>query len=258
MEYAQKLFSTRGGTMLLAGFTALLAGIAVFVYVRDYRHSVKQGGTLATVLVAKSLIPKGTPGDAVATKELYQAQSIRESQLREGAVSDPSVLHGRVAAVDIFPGEQLTAADFRASNGTLATTLSGFERAITIPIDSAHGILGNVHAGDRVDVYAGFNVTPVNGNGSSHAMLRLIMQNIPVVGIASSGSGLNNNGNAQVTLRTTPRQAADLAFASDNGRIWLVLRPPTGGQTSPPSPVSVETLMLGIPPQTILHTLGGK
>src|SRR5437867_1326412 len=143
MEHAQKLFSTRGGTMILAGIAALLAGIAVFVYIHNYRSSVKSGGTAATVLVAKSLIPQGTPGEAVAKKELYQAQSIRESELKEGAISDPSSLSGRVAATDIFPGQQLTSADFTTSSGTLASTLSGRERAITIPIDGAHGMIGN-------------------------------------------------------------------------------------------------------------------
>ncbi len=250
MEHAQKLFSTRGGTLVLAGGAALLAAIAVFVYIHNYRDSVKQGGTAATVLVAKSLIPQGTPGDAVATKQLFQAHAIRESQLKNGAISDPASLRGRVAAVDIFPGQQLTAADFGASSGTLASTLSGRERAITIPIDGAHGMIGNLQAGDRVDVYAGFNV-------AGKAVLRLIMQNIAVADL-TTGNQFGGSSATQVVLRTTPVQASNLAFASDNGRLWFVLRPPTGGRLSPPTLVSVETLILRESPVRLLKSVGGR
>src|SRR5262245_45196007 len=97
MEYAHKLFSTRGGTLALAGLTALIAAVAVFAYVKHYRSSVKEGGTPATVLVSSAPIVKGTPGTLIATKHLYQATTIRESQLREGAISDPSSLRGMVA-----------------------------------------------------------------------------------------------------------------------------------------------------------------
>jgi len=235
--------------MILAGGAALLAGIAVFIYVHNYRDSVKSGGTAATVLVAKTLIPQGTPGNAVATRQLYQAQSIRESQLREGAISDPSSLSGRVAAVDVFPGQQLTASAFTASSGTLASTLSGRERAITIPIDGARGMIGNVHAGDRVDIYAGFNV-------NSQPVLRLIMQNIPVVDIIT-GSQFGGSSSSQVVLRTTPVQASNLAFASDNGRIWFVLRPPTRGKVTPPNLVTAGSLILRLPPIEVRRSLGG-
>jgi pilus assembly protein CpaB len=251
MEHAQKLFSTRGGTMILAGVAAVLAGIAVFVYVHNYRDSVKSGGTAATVLVAKSLIPQGTPGDTVATGQLYQAQSIRESQLKEGAISDPSSLSGQVAATDIFPGQQLKSSDFTGAAGTLAGSLSGRQRAITIPIDGAHGMIGNIEAGDRVDVYAGFNLNGV-------PVLRLIMQDIAVADTNASGNQLGSSSTSQVVLRTTPIQASNLAFASDNGRIWLVLRPTTGGKVSPPNLVTVGTLILRQQPIQAARSLGGR
>jgi len=257
MEHAQKLFNTRGGTMILAGIAALLAAIAVFVYVHNYRDSVKSGTTPVTVLVAKSLIPKGTPGDTVAEKHLFQAQSIRQSQLQEGALSDPSSLRGQVATVDVFPNQQLTSADFGSSSGALSSTLSGRERAITVPIDAAHGNLGQLKNGDRIDVYAGFNVTAVNGTGQSRQVLRLIMQDIYVADVSTS-SEFGGRSSSGVVLRATPNQAAKLAFASDNGKLWFVLRPTTGGKVSPPSLVTPETLLLGVPPVTVLRSLGGR
>jgi pilus assembly protein CpaB len=262
MEFAHRMFSTRGGTMLLAGLTALIAAIAVFAYVKHYRSSVKEGGVPATVLVASGPIVKGTPGSIVATRHLYQAQTIRESQLREGAISDPYSLRGKVAKTDILRGQQLAATDFTAAKGGLTAQLAGAERAITISIDSAHGMVGQISKGDRVDVYAGFNVNPVDslgrpiGSGQARAVLRPIMQNIPVLDVTKSSS--SGGGDSQVTLKATAYQSEKLAFASDNGKVWLVLRPPTGARATAPRLVTVETLLLGVPPVAVLHSFGGK
>ena len=263
MEYAHKLFSTRGGTLALAGLTALIAAVAVFAYVKHYRNSVQEGGVPATVLVASGPIVKGTPGATIATKHLFQAQTIRESQLREGAISDPSSLAGRVAKTDIFRGQQLTVTDFVSAKGGLPAQLSGVQRAITISIDSSHGMVGQISTGDRIDVYAGFNVYPIDrqgrpiGTGQARPVLRLIMQNIPVLA-ADKSKNFGGSNAAQVTLRTTALQSEKLAFASDNGKTWLVLRPPTGARPAPPNLVTAETLLLGVSPITVLRSIGGR
>lgn len=261
MEHAQKLFSTRGGTLVLAGIAALIAAIAVFVYVNNARDSATSGGLAATVLVAKTTIPKGTPGEVVATQELFQVQSVRQSQLREGAIADPASLRGRVAAVDVLPNSQLTAADFTTSGVTLASRLAGQQRAITISLDTAHA--GPLEEGDKVDVYAGFQVQAVDasgrpvGSGQARPVLRLIMQSIPVLATETDRRG-SGSGSADVTLQTTARQASELAFAADNGAIWLTVRPPTGAGVSPANIVTTETLLLGVPPVTALRAFGGR
>lgn len=264
MELTQKLFSTRGGTLALAGVAAVIAAIAVAVYVKHYRDSVSKGATPATVLVATSVIPKGTSGTDIATKELFQAQSIRESQLRTGAISDTSSLRGMVAKTDILPRQQLTESDFTAAKAGVTSQLSSGERAITIPVDSAHGMTGSISSGDRVDVYAGFNVSPVDATGhtistgQAQPVLRLIMQNVTVLGISGKSGGFSGSNASNVTLRTTPYQAEELAFTSDNGKVWLVLRPPTGARPSPPTLITAESVLLGIPPVKVLHSFGGR
>jgi Flp pilus assembly protein CpaB len=263
MELTQKLFSTRGGTLALAGLAAVIAAFAVAVYVKHYRDSVSKGATPATVLVATSLIPKGTPGSEIATKELFQAQSIRESQLRTGAISDTASLRGMVAKTDILPRQQLTTSDFTTASGGLSSQLAADQRAITIPVDTAHGMIGQIGTGDRVDVYAGFQVTPIDALGrplsnlgQSRAVLRLIMQNVTVLSVTKSAQ-FGGGSNSQVTLRTTPYQSSELAFAADNGKLWLVLRPPSGARPTPPKLMTVETLLLGASPLTELRSLGG-
>jgi Flp pilus assembly protein CpaB len=261
MEYAQKLFSTRGGTMVLAGVAALIAGIAVFVYVTNYRDSVREGGQAAHVVVPNRLIPEGTPGEAVLRDHSFQLQDVRESQLLEGALTDPAALRGRTAVQDVFPNQQITEADFVPTGTALATSLAPRQRAITLSFDSTHGIVNALRGGDRVDVYAIFNVVPVDsagratsGSGQSRPLLRLIMQDVHVVEVLKS----SDTGSAQLTFRVKPSEAAKLAFARDNGNLWLTLRPPSGAKASPPSAVTVETLMLGVRPVIVLRELGAR
>lgn len=263
MDFPHKLVSTRRGAIILSLLAAALAGVLIVAYVREYRSSVSSGSTPVTALVARTAIPKGTPGKAIATNGLFTVSTLPSSRLRDGAFSDPASLTGLVAAHDIYQGQQLTASDFAGASTSLASSLSGRERIVSIPIDSAHGLIGDIHAGDHVDAYVGFNVQPVTADGTptgaaARPVLKLAMQDVKVVSVTTSGSGLNQTGNDEVALQVTDRQAADLAFASDNGKVWLSLRPAMGAAASSPDLVSAETLLLGIPPVSVLKSLGGK
>jgi Flp pilus assembly protein CpaB len=261
MELATRLVSTRRGTLLSALLIALLAGASILVYLNSYRESLRTQGALVTVLVAKETIPKGTAGSVVAAKNLYTATTIRESQLLEGAMSDPATLRDKVATREIFPGAQLIATDFGAAGDSLAAQLTERQRVVSLPFDAAHGLIGGIEPGNRVDVYAGFNVIPlgadgkpVNG-GQSRPMLRRILPNVSVVAVGEKASG---NGTTNVSLRVDDVDAAQLAFASDNGKLWLALRPSAGAKASRAGIVTVETMLLGVPPVQILKSVGGR
>ena len=262
MEFAQKLISTRRGSLYVAMGASLLAGVAILVYLNGYRSKLQAGTTPVTVLIARTTIPKGTAGSVVASKAMFTATTIRESQLREGAFSDPSSLTGKVATTQVYEGSQLTAGEFSNSSSALAGTLTDRERVVSIPLDSSHGLIGEVEVGNHVDVYAGFNVIPVGpggipGNGGqARPVLRQIMSDVPVVGI-NSGSGGVGTRTANVSLQVDDQQAAELAFASDNGKLWLSLRPSAGAKSSPPTIVTAETLLLGVRPLQALRSLGG-
>ena len=75
-------------------------------------YRLDEEGFPTPVLVAKQTIPVGTPGMIVATQAMYEAMIIPKREVVEGAIADPSFLRGRATAVQLLPGEQLTAADF--------------------------------------------------------------------------------------------------------------------------------------------------
>jgi Flp pilus assembly protein CpaB len=256
MEFAQKLISTRAGTVAIAGGAALLAGVFIVVYLNRYRHSIKAEGAPVTVLVAKRLIPKGTPGDALSLS-YFDRTTIRQSQLLGGAFSDVASVRGRVAARDVLAGQQLTAADFTKAASSMASSLSGSERAIDVPLDPAHGMVGHLQAGDRVDVFVGFNVQ-APGGGQSYPVSRVLAQGVEVLDVGQKSGGLGNaNSATNISLRVNETQAASIAYAVDNGKIWLVLRPPTGAPQVRAGLVSAGTILLGTPPVQLPNN-GGK
>jgi Flp pilus assembly protein CpaB len=246
------LLSTRLGTVIVAAICTLVAaGILVFAASR-YRQSVQRSGGVQTVLVANGTILKGTSGDVVATQQMFHTQSIATKHVSAGALADTALLHGKVAAADISPGQQLTLGEFTASSG-YASQLAPDERVISIPLDASHSLAGVAQAGDRVDVYAGLNleVSRSGEGGSAGASLRLLVSNVPVLTIdQSSGGGIGSGGTGQqanVVLKVKASAAGALAFASDHGKIWLVLRGPNAAEpsTQAKETYNVQTLLRG-------------
>ena len=237
MEFAQRLLSTRRGSTLLGISAALIAGILLLVYLNQYRDSVKQAGQPVTVLVAKSLIQKGTSGDVMRSSGLVQTTTVPKDQLRQGAFTDASILTDKVAASEIAPGQQRTAALFAPAINSVSTKLTRNLRAISVPIDSAHGLVGQVQTGDHVDVLAGFSAP--DGRGP---VIKEIVHNALVLrGPAGSGGGLTSGG-SNIVLRATAFEVAQFAWASDNGRIWIILRPSANATSPKAQVVDVKTL----------------
>jgi hypothetical protein len=58
-----------------------------------------------------------------------------------------------------------------------------------------------------------------------------------------------------VTLRASAQEATELAFAADNGKLWIVLRPAAGAREVKPSLVSANSVLFGVKP---LHVEGGQ
>ena len=268
MQWAQKLLSTRSGTFVLAGVAAILAAIIFLAYLNRYRESVNESSTAATVLVAKNLIPKGTSGDAIGAQGLFQVVETTKGQLLDGALVDSAALRGQVTVADIFPGHQLTVADFTPSTAvsSIGSSLVGDQRAIALPVDAAHGLIGKVQVGDHVDVLVGFNLQRVDrngvpvGSGQGRPVIKVVMEDITVLTVpGSSGGGIGGGGRGtNVTLNVTPEQAADLAFAADHGKIWLILRPRSGAAGEAPELVTAETMLLGVPAVAALDSFGGR
>jgi pilus assembly protein CpaB len=242
-----RYLGTRRGAVTAAAVAAALAALVLLVFINNYKDNVKSGTQTQSVLVANQLIPKGTNGDAVASSGLFRPTSISSDNVRTAAVTDAAALSGRVATRDIYPGQQILASDFARGGDELRGRIQGNQRAIAIPLDSSHGILGELKDGDHVDVLAGFKATS-SSSGASQPVLKTLLQNVLVLKAPTSFSASSNSGkDGNVTLRVTDREASQVAYASDQGQIWLVLRPPAGAKQTKPSAVTLNSVLAGTP-----------
>jgi Flp pilus assembly protein CpaB len=169
-----------------------------------------------------------------------------EDDLRAGAITDAAALKGQVAATDIYPNQQLAAADFKSGEGVLAAELAADARAISVPVDATHGLIGQVNEGDHVDVYGTFEAQDANGS-RPHPVLKVLAQNVPVLKLPQGKAPADDTARSPVTLKVGERVATQIAFAVDNGKVWLALRPASGTRDPQPGLVTLESV-LGIQP----------
>jgi Flp pilus assembly protein CpaB len=264
MQLAQKLLSTRGGTVALGGAAAVMAAFVLLLYLNHDRSSDSADSEPVTVLVARTMIEKGMPGDVVGLKRLFQSDEAPKSQVKDGAITDPSTLRGRVAVEDIYPGQQLTVADFAGTTDAIGAKLAGKHRAIAVPLDAARGLVGRIEPGDRVDVLAGFNVLGNTAGGQGRPVVKVMMQDALVLDApAQTAAGLAAaNQTANVVLRVSRDQATEIAWAVDNGTFWLVLRPRAGAPPTKPGVATAESVLTGVKPVAVYgrvrNLLGGR
>lgn len=238
--------ATRRGAVTIAAVAAALAGAVLLAFISQYKQDVQKGTVEQSALVANQLIPKGTAGSVVVSDSLSKTTTIQQDNLQAGALSNAAGLAGKVATRDIYPGEQITAADFASNADPLRGRLTGDQRAMAVPVDSAHGLVGEIRAGDTVDVLASFN-SGSSTAGSNQPELRTLVQNVLVLQTPSGTSTSTGNTTQNLTVRVTAAQAAQIAFAADNGKVWFVLRPPVGATNDRASSVTLPALMAGAP-----------
>jgi Flp pilus assembly protein CpaB len=237
----RKLSASRGGTLILGIIAAVVAAILLVVYIQHVRSSAKSDVAPAPVVVANALIPKGTPGSVIALRHLYTTKAFPKDQIKIGAVTDPGYLTGRVAATDIVPNQQITAADLSSSiSNAIETKITGNDRAIALPVAGPQGLVGTVQDGDHVDVYMQLG-----------AVLTLLEPNVLVLKAPVGNTGgsalstINNSSGQGMILKVNSKQAARLAFADSQGALWFVLRPTVGAKKTAPQKITVQDLFTG-------------
>ena len=58
--------------------------------------------------------------------------------------------------------------------------------------------------------------------------------------------------------RVTDQEAAKIAFATENGKVWIMLRPTTGAAPSSPDIVTLETVLFGVKPVAATRSFGAE
>jgi pilus assembly protein CpaB len=218
---------------LLAALAALvlaaLGAVVLLAYVRGADARALAGVQTVDVLVVDRPVPEGTPGEELA--ELVRTERLAARAAVPGAVTDLDELAGRVATVDLQPGEQLLAARFAAPEdlsvpGTVAPPEGAAE--VSLLLEPQRAVGGRLAAGDTVGVHLSLD-------GQTDVVLSRVLvtqvQGAPVAvadgeatDTASSG-GAAPSASLMVTLGLRPEAAEAVVFGMEHGTVWLSLEP---------------------------------
>jgi pilus assembly protein CpaB len=221
---------------LLAALAALVlatVGAAVLLaYARGADSRALAGLRTVPVLVVTQPVPAGTAGDRLAGS--VRTELLPEKAAAQGRVRSLTALSGKVATVDLEPGEQLLATRFSAPDqlrapGTVAVPAG--KQEVSILLDPQRAVGGRLAAGDKVGIY--LSEADQNGKGVTHAVLHHVLVTQVLGGTAPTASSGDTQTAAastptesvMVTLAVSAAQAEAVVFGQEHGKLWLSLEP---------------------------------
>jgi pilus assembly protein CpaB len=252
-----RVLTSRLGALGVALLLALTAAVLVVAYQQNRDSRAQSATGQVTVLVATRTIPQFTPGSQVVDAKMFRTDKVSADALADGAITSPDTLKGLVARNDVYPGEQLTTNQFQHSDTTsVAVKLQRDQRAIAFPVDPASGLIGQIQAGDHVDVVATFDVLPVGPNGlpltgaQAIPLTRTIVSDAlvltPPQAGATSGSSSDSAHGPSITLAIDTNEVNAVLFAQEKGSVWFALRPPGSSQDVGSGIVDVDAVLRGV------------
>lgn len=220
--------------MLLAVVLAGLATAAVVVYVRGVKQQSTTTSGSVSVVVAKSDIPAGAKLDDLIASGGFTTRSVPKAMIVQGAITSVAELQGKTAAQPILAGEQISTARLMGGSklGGGALSIPAGYVALSLPLNLSEEAGGAIVRGDHVTVYASFAQL---GTGKDQGDVTLTL--VPDAQVlkamqpedATGGGALRSssgNSTAILTLALRPEDAQRVAYAQENGSIWLALLPP--------------------------------
>jgi pilus assembly protein CpaB len=221
--------------IMVAIVLAVVSAMALVVYANSAdRRAISQQAPVP-VYVASRKIEQGESIEEAAGK--IRIASIPRNALAENAVRALAQISGRVAAVDILPGEQLLVGRWVSREEVEGQNLLNVQptfQAVSIQVDATRQVSGFITPGNRVNIFA--TLTGPGGGKFS----RLLLADIKVLAIgASAQAGSTRPASAQssslstVTLEVKDGQVERVVFAAESGSLYLSLVAP--GAKPPPS-----------------------
>jgi len=176
---------------------ASAAGIMVFTLTRP--------APTVAVLVAEGPLPAGVPLDGLPV-------GVRRVPDAAGLVAgdDATVLAGWTLAAPLSAGEPLVPSLLRAPERRSRPDV------LALSLERDRAVLGDLQAGDRVDVY----VTVAGGEGPPAA--RLVAADVHVVAAGAGPTGLGGDDRVDLLLAVDDALASTLVSARAEGELDLV------------------------------------
>lgn len=203
----------------------------------------------------------------IADGEFISAQDAKirkmpRRYLEPGAIASSQDLMGRVAAINIKMGSQITKSSARLVDelSALSTIIPSGMMALAVPVKRDSGILALTKAGDLIDLMAAFDIG--DSSGGKRALVT-ICERVPVLAIGNKIAGIpvvteNRKGSkgmvkskemvstsdsATMTVALPPNDLRRVAFAISTGDIMVGLRPlADDSPPTKPAPITISTI----------------
>ncbi|MBW3578114.1 MAG: Flp pilus assembly protein CpaB [Actinobacteria bacterium] len=201
------------------------------------------GERTLNVLVVMQDIAKGTRAEDLGTQ--VEMKRVPAKVKAAGSVDNVADLKGKVAAIDLVPGEQVVSTRFVEpevlARQTGAEVPDGLQE-VTIKLEPQRAVGGNLRPGDTVGLVASFEPFE-DGSGAkspneTHLMLHKVLvtrvQAAPTTASRGSGDDDEDRGpepvpgsDLLVTLAVDAPSVERIVFAQEFGRVWLTAEPET-------------------------------
>lgn len=227
--------------LVVAVALGLLSAFFVARYLSDARAEILAQAEPVRVLVAARDIAAGTTAAEITRGNYVEEREIPRQYVADGAISSLGSIEGKVLAVPLTRGEQLTAARFRIPEDVgLAYAIPEGYVAVSVPDNPARGVSGFVKPGDYVMVITSFEpeggledaITKTlikkarvlaTGTETSQTVTPATQQEQQQGGLLNRASGAAGSGVQTLTLAVTPVDAERLVFAQEVGSVWYAL-----------------------------------
>ena len=260
---------SRGLVVAIAVVLAVAAAAAVVLYTQGIKEDQFGRNGATTVIVSGQDIPANTQLQPLIDQGgVFSEVQVPESALVANAVMSTTELENQTTTQQIYANEQIPIS--RLSSSPEQPNRLGITEghlAVSVEIDAPQGGLGNIVAGDNVQVFAtyqGVTLIPVplkqyiTSSSSVTAPQKqlppITLTLIPTVRVlkiqnppVDVETGRTDSSRIQVTLDLLPEDAQNLVFAQENARVWLGLLPPKeeGLTNLRPSTVPLDKILEG-------------
>jgi pilus assembly protein CpaB len=140
----------------------------------------------------------------------------------KGALTSTEALAGKVAAVDLLPGEQVLPNRFSSSAD--AQGIGPGMLQVTVGMDAVRAIGGQLRTGDSVAVTLSFD-DPETTHLVLHKVRVTDVRTEAGVPVAGPAAGPAPTGRLLVTLAVDAPSLERVVFGAEHGRLWLSWEP---------------------------------
>ncbi|MCL4426527.1 MAG: Flp pilus assembly protein CpaB [Firmicutes bacterium] len=211
---------------------SLLTGLYLYNYLLHLNRRLE-------VLVAVRDIPQF----AIVEPGMLRGVALPAEAVHPAAVKRKEEVVGRPALHPISAGEQIISHRFSSEAGEagLLQSLGPEERALLIPVNVSRAVGGMIRPGNRVDV-----ILVADPQKTGTVLAQTILQSLLVLDVrgerGTSVGTARDNLLIGVVVSATAEEAEKLAFANEQGHLYLTLQGNQGRVTMTPG-VSLGTLL---------------